>query len=291
MAMTNGAKYRDAEWLREHYIGQGMRAVDVAEKCNCSGSTVRRWLKKHGIKVRKRGGSDQQRRERDVPDRRLLDVEWLREQYIKQKQDAAEIAEKCGCAGSTVRSYLHRHNIQTRAPNAPEYRLPDTRVADAEWLREQYVEQERSGHEIAGECDCSWTVVYTWLNKHGIEVRKRGNGSRSGAEHPKWEGGPAPYGAGWNETKRQAVRERDGYACQDPRCSVTQAEHREAHGEKLHVHHLQKARHIEDAAARNAKENLIALCRDCHRRWEKMADAGIVPEFVDKAAEQDGETA
>jgi 5-methylcytosine-specific restriction endonuclease McrA len=61
---------------------------------------------------------------------------------------------------------------------------------------------------------------------------------------------------------------------------VTQSEHIDDHDTKLHVHHLKKARNVSDPEKRNAPENLITLCRDCHQKWEKMADAGLVPELV-----------
>ena len=118
-----------------------------------------------------------------------------------------------------------------------------------------------------------------WLNKHDIEARS-GGGVLSGEDHPSYKGGPAPYGPGWNRRKRAEVRERDDYTCQDPRCSVTQAEHLDEYGEKLHVHHLRKARDVEDPEDRNGKANLITLCRDCHYHWERISDTGLVPEVV-----------
>jgi len=35
----------------------------------------------------------------------------------------------------------------------------------------------------------------------------------------------------------------------------------------------------DDPEERNAAENLITLCRDCHQRWERMAEAGIRPQI------------
>lgn len=279
--MTDGSKYRDAEWLREQYVEKQFIAAEIAEECDCSERTVQRWLHKHDIDTRAGGSLG----ERKIEFKQLKDASWLREQYISQEKSQRQIAKEIGCSKSTVQNWIRKHDVQT-----DEFQNGAIgRLEDRQWLHNQYVKNGKSGYEIAEICGTCTSTVYRWIRKHNIDIKY--NGKVSGKEHWKYSGGSTPYGAGWNETKRQAVRERDGYTCQDPRCSVTQAEHRDAHGEKLHVHHLQKARHIEDDAARNAKENLIALCRDCHRRWEKMADAGIVPEFVDKAAEQGGETA
>lgn len=93
----------------------------------------------------------------------------------------------------------------------------------------------------------------------------------SGENHPRWAGGHVDYGPGWDEEKREAVRERDGRECQH--CGKTEAEHLEQFGEKHHVHHIQKARELVDTAYdQNDVENLITLCRKpCHPIWERMS--------------------
>lgn len=261
----------DVNWLRRRYVEEKASANDIAEQCDCVRQTVLRWLRRHGIDVRGRGDV-----ERRVPDKRLLDAEWLQEQHREKKKLVTEIAEDCGCGTDTVYKYLDKHDIPLLG--RARSRIPDARLADAEWLREKYINEQKSLPDIADECSCDATTVRQWLLRHGLETRKPGYGSLSGEEHPRYKGGEIVYGAGWNDTKRRIVRERDEYTCQDPRCSVTQPEHQDEYGEKLHVHHLRKARDVNDPEERNAPENLITLCRDCHRRWEKMADAGLVPE-------------
>jgi len=80
---------------------------------------------------------------------------------------------------------------------------------------------------------------------------------------------PSPYGEGWSEEKKDRVREDAGYECED--CSLSQSAHIEEFGEQLHVHHIHKAREINDPESRNSTENLVALCRSCHSKWEQMA--------------------
>ena len=95
--------------------------------------------------------------------------------------------------------------------------------------------------------------------------------ANSGDGNPQWCGGFAPYGPGWNNAKKDRVRERDGYECQDPRCDMTQEEHLEKYDRKLYVHHIQKARSFDNAEDRNDERNLISLCAKCHPHWEKMS--------------------
>lgn len=263
--MNQWRKYRDEDWLREQYVEKRRSIRDIASGCVCSATTVRRWLEKHGIETRSEG--------KPAADTRLSDAEWLYEQYIEKDCSQKEIADMCGCGQKTVSRWLKRHDIQTGSSGRP---AADERLTDAEWLREQYVEQKRDIPHIAELCGCSVGAVSRWLDKHQIETRPT---KLWGEENPNYNGGPRSYGPGWTRKKRRQVRERDNYTCQDPHCSVTQEKHLEEHGAGLHVHHLRKARDVEDPKERNAAENLITLCRDCHRRWEKIADAGLVPQL------------
>jgi transposase len=263
----------DAEWLREQYVNRKRDLSDIAEECDCACSTISEWLGRHNINARTRGGWEKGRREQAVSDTRLTDPDWLCEMYNEREKTCRQIADLCDCSESAVQYWLRNHGIETQ-PN--KFQIKDERLADPEWLSEQYSEKGKSGYEIADICSVSFGTVYRWLRKHGIEITH----DRCGENNPRWKGGSFPYGKGWTERKRKKVRERDGYACRDPNCSVTQKEHLEKYGKSLHVHHLKKAREVDEASKRNCEENLITLCLDCHTRWEKMADCGLVPQVV-----------
>ena len=204
------------------------------------------------------------------------DEEWLREQYVERERTTTDIADELGCGAKTVQRWLKKHGIETRKPGP---QCPDERLKDADWLRGQYVERERTSYDIADELECSSTAVWSWLKEHGIETRKGALTGLTGPENPNWRGGEARYGPGWTPAKRREIRERDDHTCQNPACSVTQDGHLAQYDQKLHVHHLIKARDIDDAEERNAPENLITLCRDCHREWERLSEAGIRPQI------------
>lgn len=74
------------------------------------------------------------------------------------------------------------------------------------------------------------------------------------------------YGEGWNEEKREGVREKYNRRCQS--CGMTEREHKQVSGKKLAVHHITPAKQIDDAQERNAVANLIPLCCSCHNDWE-----------------------
>jgi len=308
-------KYRDPDWLRNEYLYEKRSVREIAQKCGCSHGAVSNWLKRHGIKTRPKGGCR--------ADKRLEKKDWLREQYVEQEKCTREIAGECGCTKKTVRYWLKKNDIETRPKGGGK---PDERVEDEAWLRERYVEHGRSIRDIAEECACSGRTVGRWLDHYGIETRStpdpnenlsdkdwlheqyiekkntmidiaqkvgctrqtvskwvkkhglqsRGPGALTGPKNPNWKGGRVPYGPGWNKRKKRQVRERDGHKCVD--CGMIQAEHKDKYGEKLHVHHLRKARDVDDPEERNAPENLVTLCRGCHPRWESIAGAGLFPD-------------
>lgn len=90
----------------------------------------------------------------------------------------------------------------------------------------------------------------------------------TGEDNPNWIAGLAPYGPGWNEAKREQVRERDGRQCQS--CGMTGEEHRDRYDRRLAVHHIVPAREFDNPKQRNDPSNLIALCASCHAKWERL---------------------
>jgi len=260
----SGECYRDEDWLREQYVTQRRSTREIADELGCDGKTIRRWLERHDISTRDPGGSA-------TPDRRLKGGDWLSEQYVERERTTTDIADDLGCHHSTVLEYLKKHGIEVRQKgNSP---TPE-RLKNGDWLRERYVEQECSSLNIADELGCCAKTVRNWLKRNGITTRGTG---RTGVDHAQWAGGQTHYGPGWNETKRRRVRSRDGYCCQD--CGMSQERHRDQFDERLHVHHLLRARDIDDAEERNAMSNLITLCRDCHPKWERLSKANIRPEI------------
>jgi len=258
-------KYRDKEWLREQYVERELSQAEIADMCECSSrKPIRDRLEKYDINTRPPGG-------RSNVDDRLKSEQWLEKKYCDEKMSMRDIGRVCGHSDHAVYKWLNRHGIDTR----DNHKVADERLKDESWLRKRYVGEGESTYDIADELGVNSCTVLKWIKRAGIKTRPH---APTGPANQSWNGGPQPYGPGWTPSKRRTVRERDGHTCQDPACSVTQDNHLDRYDEKLHVHHLIKARDLDDPEERNAAENLITLCRDCHQRWERMAETGLRPQ-------------
>lgn len=82
-----------------------------------------------------------------------------------------------------------------------------------------------------------------------------------GPDHHQLEGGDIEYGDGWWQVRRQA-RERDDHTCRN--CGTTRADLER----NLDVHHIDPVRSFTDPADAHTLDNVVTLCRPCHRRIE-----------------------
>lgn len=96
----------------------------------------------------------------------------------------------------------------------------------------------------------------------------------AGEDHPRWNPNREKlyYGANWAEQRQRAVI-RDQARCQNPDCSMPEPENIQRSGKGLDVHHKTPLREFKqsgeiDYSEANALQNLITLCRNCHRRVE-----------------------
>lgn len=175
---------------------------------------------------------------------------------------------ECSTCGETFATHPYRVEAQER------------HFCDHGCYAEALKGEERPEYENSETVECGWCGEL--FKKQVSKVKKtdlhfcdfdcyRGWHSENmvGENSPRWNGGLFDYGPGWTQQKRETVRERDGRKCAD--CGMSEREHIEERGQKLHVHHITPARDIDDPEERNAVENLIALCGTCHLgKWEKI---------------------
>lgn len=160
---------------------------------------------------------------------------------------------------------------------------------DADWLRHEYVDLERSAGDIAKQFGVTDAAVMFWLRKHGIPRRSISEAralkhwgssgednpmfGKRGAEVPNWKGGitadrQAFYASlEWAECVKE-IWKRDRGTCQ--RCGVRANKHG-----NFHIHHIVSFK-VKELRAETS--NLILLCPDCHR-WVH-SKANVDHEFV-----------
>ena len=106
-------------------------------------------------------------------------------------------------------------------------------------------------------------VAWNRGKKHSIETRKKISLKaklRKGNLNPNWKNGISfkPYSWEFNEEKKEFIKQRDHYHCQN--CGISQDEHRLKYKMSLVIHH------VDYDKENNKIENLITLCTMCNTR-------------------------
>jgi len=291
-------KYHDKEWLREQYCKKNKSQAEIADGCGVSRAAIGKWVGRFDIHRREQDpnqtyscehcdevfetGGALNVHETKIHERPpTIEKETLEELYVEEGLTDKEIGERLGFVSAVVTNWRDRHGIEARALWAGTNPIPldqageEHKYRDGDLLRKLYHDKEMSLKEIAEHTDSTTSNVWYWFDRHGIETRERGAviddhpAWASGSDSPQWKGGTAPYGEGWNESKRQDVRETAGHMCEG--CGMSQKAHRDQYGRRLHVHHITPARQFDNAERRNAADNLAVLCFDCHATAEQMA--------------------
>jgi transposase len=138
--------WKDKDWLRSQYIGQQKSIYQIADEQDCDEKTIRNWLVEHDIETRDYSERHPASRE----ERRYQEGDWLRKQYIEYEQTAAEIADGCGVAESTIYDWLERHGIETRSVAEARQLTESRSVRLPQEQRDDGIEKQRgSGTETA----------------------------------------------------------------------------------------------------------------------------------------------
>jgi hypothetical protein len=158
---------------------------------------------------------------------------------------------------------------------------------DKAWLEREYLTLSRSAADIARAIEITENAVFHWLKKHGIKRRSVSEAravkpwgstgpanwmhGRRGADVPAWRGGHTPerqafHGSdGWRAAST-AVWRRDAGTCQ--RCRLRA---NDCAKPLFDVHHIEP---FDVVARREDVDNLVLLCRGCHRFVHSKKNVG-----------------
>lgn len=100
----------------------------------------------------------------------------LREMYHEKGLEQSEIADRWGCSTETISRWMRRLDIETE-DHSERQRLQGD-FNDEQWLREQYLDEERSIYDIAEDQEVSSDVIHNRLDEYGIERRGRSESLR-----------------------------------------------------------------------------------------------------------------
>lgn len=255
-SMSATKPWTEKDTLEELYVNRGLEQSAIADKLGCSPATISRWLGDFEIETK---NSD------DYSDTPWRDESALKEHYHGKSMSIPQIAEKWGGASQhTIHRWLKKHGIQRRRPGTSSDCEP---WHDKSTLEELYVGREMSILEIADKFGVEDSNILYWLRKHAIDTRDAV--PPSGEDHPLWKEGNRSvyYGPGWHRARKEVLK-RDGYECRV--CGMTDEEHTDEYGKGLDVHHIVKRRKFESPADANNPDNLAAVCRSCHLKYEDM---------------------
>ena len=104
--------------------------------------------------------------ENDLPAKRYTHEEWLYQQYAILGKTLQEIADHCEVREKTIWRWVQKHDIDARSGGS----RPGP-WSDEDWLRSQYVGQQKTVCQIADEQDCDEKTIRNWLTEHGIDTR------------------------------------------------------------------------------------------------------------------------
>lgn len=144
---------------------------------------------------------------------------------------------------------------------------PSCVSASDEFLGEPYRKSAKRIHKLCKHCGTGMSVLRSereagrgvfcthdcrsaWTSEH---VR--------GENHHQWSGGSLNYGRSWWRIRRQAL-ERDNHRCQHCGAGVSDL------GQEPDVHHILPVRTFDSPEAAHFLDNVVTLCRSCHRNVE-----------------------
>jgi transposase len=174
-------EYRDEEWLRHQYHHLEKSGKEIAKEFGYGSTTINGWIEKHDIEKRQVGDVISKSKTKNKKHHKK---EWLQKKYHKEELTIVQIANEAGVSRNTIARAIHRNNIETR--DGWEYNIRQGPWNDQDWLRQQYIKQNKSVPDISEEFGVSESAVYQRLKEYNIERRSSGTKGSVWQEHRKY---------------------------------------------------------------------------------------------------------
>lgn len=148
----------DIKEMARLYFDEGLSLMEVGEEIGVSHDTVRTKLMEAGYTLRK---SNRPRVHFDISEMVRL--------YFKEELSLAEVGDRMGTNGVTIRNKLIEAGYTLRKPNRG--RLTRFSSVDISEMERLYLEENLSLNIIADRFNCSPGTVGNQLKKRGVRIR------------------------------------------------------------------------------------------------------------------------
>lgn len=209
-----------------------------------------------------------------LPENEIVD-RWLSFANVT----ARSLASEYGCAPTTISTVLRKHISADVIRITKHHKISVSTAARPDLKTEQHRENAKrasasvtpEGREAQREGLFRGVAVSAkkrkgkkFTEEHKAKLSQSHIGIQSREKHPNWRGGTSEIcwrGTGWSRA-RKAARNRDNNTCRI--CGKTA----QRQGRSMDVHHRISYFSFDSAEQANALDNLVCLCRSCHRRVE-----------------------
>lgn len=214
-------KYKNKKWLHHEYIVLEKSLNRIGKECEVSGSTIRYWLQKYNIFIRRRGGQKGFLNKKLRKKGKCNDFVWLRERYIDDMMTLQEIADLCGVSRSLIRRRMIEFNIKIRNLMNPSKRTRD-KMKEANIGKNNPNFGKPRSKETKIRQDASWTperrakyrimMIERWKDP---EYRSNYCESMRGKNNPNFNNWASrePYCYNWTEEVREHIRNLYNRTC------------------------------------------------------------------------------
>lgn len=160
------------EWYHKEYVENKRTIDDIAAELKVCRTTVRLRLIKHGIIIRT--PAESRLRSINIPQ---LNKEWLQKEYIAKKRSLRKIGKELNVSATTIKFYIKLYDIKMRKAN--DYNAINETRLNEKWLREEYINKNRTLDDIAVELGIGHSSMNLYMKKFNIKSRKPYNYGKS----------------------------------------------------------------------------------------------------------------